>query len=82
MKKRSVMLAGHRTSVSLEDRFWSILKEAALEKKCPLQALIEIIDQERDVRTNLSSALRLYVLGYLEGKISKNLSSCFSQSPE
>lgn len=62
MKKRSVTIAGHRTSVTLEDLFWEALKKMALQKGCSLRALIESIDARREAHSNLSSALRLHIL--------------------
>lgn len=62
-RKRSLAIAGHRTSVSLEDAFWTGLKRiAALEGKT-LAALIAEIDSRRS-ENNLSSALRLHVLAH------------------
>lgn len=58
--KRSVSLAGHMTSVSLEEPFWDHLNRIAAEEKLPLSKLILQIDEKR--QTNLSSALRLFVL--------------------
>ena len=63
MRKRSVTIAGHRTSLSLEDDFWDELKRLAAARGLSLKALIEEIDQANP--GNLSSALRLYVLGRL-----------------
>ena len=59
--KRSVMIAGHRTSVSLEAEFWSALQEIARARGQSVQALIGAIDSERGAR-NLSSAIRVFVL--------------------
>ncbi|MBK3406207.1 ribbon-helix-helix domain-containing protein [Methylorubrum populi] len=59
--KRSVMIAGHRTSVSLEAEFWSALQDIALGRGQSVQALIGAIDSERGER-NLSSAIRVFVL--------------------
>lgn len=64
--KRSVMIAGHRTSVSLEAEFWSALQEIAREREQSVQALIGAIDSERGER-NLSSALRIFVLNAFRG---------------
>lgn len=61
MKKRSVRIRGHATSVSLEEPFWEELKRMALEAGMPLAALVEAIDARR-LTPNLSSALRLAVL--------------------
>ena len=55
---RSVVVAGHKTSVSLEDAFWKGLKEIAAERDVTLSELVGTIDAEREYG-NLSSALRL-----------------------
>ena len=66
MRKRSVTIDGHRTSVSLEDAFWAELSAIAERRGLSLAALIAEIDHVRsggrDRPGNLSSALRLYVL--------------------
>ena len=59
--KRSVMIDGHKTSVSLEDPFWNGLKEIAHSEGATLPALLAKIDGTRE-RGNLSSAIRLFVL--------------------
>jgi predicted DNA-binding ribbon-helix-helix protein len=61
--KRSIVIAGHKTSVSLEDGFWNSLKEIASERAMTLQELVGAIDANRN-HTNLSSAIRLFVLGF------------------
>jgi predicted DNA-binding ribbon-helix-helix protein len=61
--KRSVVLAGHKTSVSLEDEFWRGLKEIAGGQHRTLSDLVASIDSERQ-QGNLSSAIRLYVLDF------------------
>jgi predicted DNA-binding ribbon-helix-helix protein len=65
--KRSVMIAGHRTSVSLEDPFWEVLREIAAARDQSVQALIGAIDAGRDGQ-NLSSALRVFVLTSLRDR--------------
>jgi predicted DNA-binding ribbon-helix-helix protein len=60
MRKRSVVIAGHRTSVSLETAFWSGLKEIAETRGVSVNRLVETIDAARG--TNLSSAIRVFVL--------------------
>ena len=66
-RKRSLTIAGHRTSVSLEDPFWQALKDIAAERGLPLAALIAEIDDARgDI--NLSSALRVHVLAHFRGR--------------
>jgi predicted DNA-binding ribbon-helix-helix protein len=61
--KRSIVIGGHKTSVSLEDAFWRGLKEIAAERKLTLSELVSAIDSDRPTG-NLSSAIRLYVLDY------------------
>jgi predicted DNA-binding ribbon-helix-helix protein len=67
LKKRSVKIAGHLTSVSLEEPFWDALKNIATVEDLSLNALIEKIDKARS--ENLSSALRLYVLKSLTDRL-------------
>jgi predicted DNA-binding ribbon-helix-helix protein len=59
--KRSVVIAGHKTSVSLEDAFWSGLKEIARAQQATLSNIVAEIDKARQ-HGNLSSAIRLFVL--------------------
>ena len=59
--KRSIVLDGHKTSVSLEDAFWSSLKEIADAQATTLSAMVAEIDKKRE-QSNLSSAIRLFVL--------------------
>ena len=59
--KRSLVVAGHRTSVSLEDAFWRRLKAIAAERRLSLNALAAAVDAARG-EANLSSALRVFVL--------------------
>jgi len=61
--KRSIVIAGHKTSVSLEDAFWKGLKEIASGRDMTLSDLVATIDSERR-HGNLSSAIRLFVLDY------------------
>ena len=61
--KRSVVVAGHKTSVSLEDAFWHALKEIARERSASLRGLVAEIDAKRR-GGNLSSAVRLFVLDH------------------
>jgi predicted DNA-binding ribbon-helix-helix protein len=61
--KRSIVLAGHKTSVSLEDAFWRALKEIAGGRQITLSDLVSAIDSER-LQGNLSSAIRLFVLDF------------------
>ena len=68
MRKRSVTIDGHRTSVSLEDAFWTELAALAQARGQSLNTLIAEIDHARAAEgsTNLSSALRLHVLEALK----------------
>ena len=61
--KRSIVIAGHKTSVSLEDAFWDALKEIAARRKITLSDLVASIDSSR-TQGNLSSAIRLFVLDH------------------
>ena len=62
VSKRSIVIAGHKTSVSLEDELWDSLKEIAVERGITLGELVRTIDANRN-HANLSSAIRLFVLG-------------------
>jgi predicted DNA-binding ribbon-helix-helix protein len=67
--KRSIVIAGHKTSLSLEDAFWKGLKEIALSRRSTLSDLVGAIDAERQ-HGNLSSAIRLFVLDYYQARAS------------
>ena len=63
-KKRSVIIAGHQTSISLEPMFWAALEAAASERGCPVNALVAEIDVARldaDRPPNLTSAIRQWL---------------------
>jgi predicted DNA-binding ribbon-helix-helix protein len=66
--KRSVVINGHKTSVSLETAFWDAMKEIAEIKGMIVSQLIAEIDQARE-QHNLSSALRLFVLRYYRERV-------------
>lgn len=66
--KRSIVIAGHKTSVSLEDAFWNGLKEIAIARDMTLSDLVATIDTDRH-HGNLSSAIRLFVLDYYRALI-------------
>lgn len=70
LRKRSVLVAGHKTSVSLEAAFWDELRAIAAARDISLNRLIAEIDQSRG--GNLSSAIRLYVLDWLRGQAAKS----------
>jgi len=62
MQKRSIEIAGHRTSVSLEDSFWQALSDYARQQGVTINALVTEIDAGRDPESNLSSAIRQFLL--------------------
>jgi predicted DNA-binding ribbon-helix-helix protein len=66
--KRSVVIGGHKTSVSLEDEFWGSLKGIAGERNLTLSELVATIDGARQ-HGNLSSAIRLFVLDHYRSLI-------------
>ena len=66
--KRSIVIAGHKTSVSLEDAFWKGLKEIAGGRDMTLSDLVSTIDSDRR-HGNLSSEIRLFVLDYYRAQI-------------
>ena len=68
--KRSIVVAGHKTSVSLEDAFWEGLKDIAKARRVTLSELIGGIDLDRELREhgNLSSAIRLFVLNHYQAR--------------
>ena len=61
--KRSIVIAGHKTSVSIEDAFWVALKDIAANRRTTVAELVAAIDSGRR-QGNLSSAVRLFVLDY------------------
>src|SRR5215469_16120170 len=65
--KRSIVIAGHKTSISLEDAFWKALKDIAIARRATLSDLVASIDSERQ-HGNLSSAIRLFVLDHYQSK--------------
>src|SRR5258707_12164164 len=66
--KRSIVIAGHKTSVSLEEAFWTGLKQIASDRRCTLSEMVSTIDSER-AHGNLSSAIRLFVLDHYRNMI-------------
>ncbi|MDO9418795.1 ribbon-helix-helix domain-containing protein [Pararhizobium sp.] len=66
IRKHSATLHGHRTSFSLEDVFWDELKRIAEIRNLPLARLLAEIDDGRAEDSNLSSALRIYVLTWIK----------------
>jgi predicted DNA-binding ribbon-helix-helix protein len=71
-RKRSVEIAGHKTSISLEPLFWELLKQAASIEGLPISALVARIDAERikaPVPPGLASAIRLWLVGWLARRL-------------
>jgi predicted DNA-binding ribbon-helix-helix protein len=68
IEKRSVLLDGHRTSVSLEPAFWEALREIAEARGVSVNRLVASVDRERAAAGNLSSALRVFVLEEARGR--------------
>jgi predicted DNA-binding ribbon-helix-helix protein len=66
--KRSIVIAGHRTSISLDDAFWQGLNEIASGRDITLSALVTAIDSERR-HANLSSAIRIFVLDFYRHRL-------------
>jgi len=63
--KRSIVVGGHKTSVSLEEAFWNSIKEISRERSLTLCELVGAIDRNR-LQGNLSSAIRLFVLDHFK----------------
>ncbi len=71
-RKRSVEIAGHKTSISLEPLYWELLKQAAGAEGLPINALVARIDAERIVAPlppGLASAIRIWLVAWLAAKI-------------
>lgn len=62
MKKISVNISGHQTSITLEEEFFDALKKFAVKENKPIAAIIRDIDEAREKNSNLSSAIRVWVL--------------------
>jgi predicted DNA-binding ribbon-helix-helix protein len=71
--KRSIAIGGHKTSISLEDAFWNALKEIASDYHVTRSDLVAGINANRQ-HANLSSAIRLFVLGFYRDQIPQLLS--------
>lgn len=69
--KRSVIIDGHKTSVSLEDAFWKGLREIAIARGATLSNLVAAINSERG-HGNLSSAIRLFVLNHYQARSNRH----------
>ena len=71
--KRSIVVSGHKTSVSLEDAFWEALKKIAVGRDMTLTELVAVIDAGR-AHANLSSAIRLYILDFYRDQLAAQMS--------
>ena len=78
--KRSIVIAGHKTSVSLEDAFWKGLKDIAFAQRATLSELVAAIDSARQ-QGNLSSAIRLFVLGHFQARPDGRVDTRLDASP-
>jgi predicted DNA-binding ribbon-helix-helix protein len=65
VKMRKIQIRDRQTSVRLEPEFWFWLRQVAAEQGCTAKALIEWVEKSRSSGQSLSSALRLYVTGFL-----------------
>jgi predicted DNA-binding ribbon-helix-helix protein len=63
VKKRSIIIGGHKTSISLEDNFWTSLKHIARARRTTVSDVIASLDAARE-NGNLSSAIRVFVLAH------------------
>jgi predicted DNA-binding ribbon-helix-helix protein len=78
--KRSIVIAGHKTSVSLEDAFWRALKEIAIGRDKTLSDVVAEIDTGRP-HGNLSSAIRLFVLDHYRAQSNGHAAESGGQMP-
>jgi predicted DNA-binding ribbon-helix-helix protein len=79
--KRSIVLDGHKTSVSLENEFWDGLREIVSRENTTLSTLVGQIDQERD-SCNLSSAIRVHVFNYFRARVGNQAPGQGQKSPD
>ena len=67
--KRSIVIEGRKTSISIEDGFWECLKAIAKEKTLTVSGLVGTIKASRPDNSNLSSAIRVYILSHLRARM-------------
>lgn len=67
--KRSIVIDRHKTSISIEDVFWNSLKEIARERGSTLSELVATIDEARSSGSNLSSAIRVFILEHYRARL-------------
>jgi predicted DNA-binding ribbon-helix-helix protein len=70
VKKRSIVVGSHKTSISLEDLFWTSLKQIARERAMTVSAIIGVLDASNE-RGNLSSTIRVFVLKHYQNRAEK-----------
>jgi predicted DNA-binding ribbon-helix-helix protein len=75
--KRSIVVAGHKTSVSIENAFWNGVKEISDERNMTLSELVSEVAANRQ-EGNLLSAIRLFVLGHFKARAASPPASCFA----
>lgn len=71
LKKRNVMIGGKRTSVTLEPQIWAILHDVAEEQKCTIHQLCSFINERKSEDSSLASAIRVFLISYLNIKVKK-----------
>jgi predicted DNA-binding ribbon-helix-helix protein len=71
VKKRSIVMGKHKTSISLEDKFWACLREIARERATTASKLVGMLDAERN-GANLSSMIRVFVLDHYRNNVASN----------
>lgn len=77
--KRSVSVAGHKTNISLEEAFWTGLREIAQSRATTVSAVVADIDMHRR-HANLSSAVRLFVLEHAQAKAATRAAPAFTSA--
>lgn len=71
--KKSLTIAGHRTSISLEPIFWEVLKDIAKHEKCSVARLVAQVDEARTPgEGSLSGAIRVFIVGRLRGRLTQD----------
>jgi predicted DNA-binding ribbon-helix-helix protein len=71
VNKRSITIAGHRTSISIEEPFWQALSEIAAARRMSVPAAIAAIDRDRPEGISLSAAIRLFALDWYRQRASR-----------
>ena len=71
VKKRSIVIGSHKTSISLEDKFWTCLRQIARERSTTASELIGMVDEMRN-GGNLSSTIRVFVLNHYRNTVASN----------